>query len=148
MTGSNSFYTLIFVALLSSQLAASTGSGPIVARGMLLSNLIGGGAAFVAYETIVIAPLPMIAVLVVLTMSLFFASRIASGDQLSASGFTVALLLLGGSLVFANDADERLVDRIAQIALAIGYILVAYVLVDRWLPVQKMMMGAPKSEWR
>ncbi|MEM7499622.1 MAG: hypothetical protein AAF371_16730 [Pseudomonadota bacterium] len=134
VTGSGAFYTLIFVSLLSSELAASTGSGPAAAQGMLRANILGGVVAFIAYESIVIAPVPVVAILATLTMSLFLARRIAVGDKVSGSALTVALLLLGGSMVFSNDADARLIDRIAQIAIAIGYILMAFVLVDRWLP--------------
>ncbi|MEO1460129.1 MAG: hypothetical protein AAFV49_21515, partial [Pseudomonadota bacterium] len=145
VTGSGAFYTLIFVALLAAELAACTGSGAAVARGMLRANLMGGGVAFLTYEAIVIAPLPVMAVLVTLTMSLFFSSRIAKGDALAASALTVALLLLGGALVFSNDADARLIDRIGQIALALGYILFAFVVIDRWLPERTMPKSDPIS---
>ncbi|MEL6208165.1 MAG: hypothetical protein AAFR47_23100, partial [Pseudomonadota bacterium] len=85
------------------------------------------------------------AVLVTLTMSLYFSCRIAKGDALAASALTVALLLLGGALVFSNDADARLIDRIGQIALALGYTLFAFVVIDRWLPERTMPKSDPIS---
>ncbi|WP_422023968.1 DUF2955 domain-containing protein [Roseibium sp.] len=146
ISGSDAFYALIFVALLSSQLAATTDAGPAAARTMLMANLSGGLAAIIAYEVIVMAPLPLAAILVVATLCLFFANRIATGDPQAASALTVAILLLGGSMVFANDADVRLIDRMAQIALAIGYILAAFVLVDRWLPERSQTNGQVRDD--
>lgn len=135
VSGSGAALTLIFVAILATQLAASTEAGPTVARTMLAANVLGGIVAVIIYEAIVIAPLLPFAILAVLATCLALADRFTRGDALAGSALTTVLILLGGSLgVFSEEADVKMLGRIWQIGLALVYILSAFVLIDRWLP--------------
>jgi hypothetical protein len=64
--------------------------------------------------------------------------RFASGDALAASATTALFILVGGSLSPISDgAEVKLFTRLWQVGLALGYLLVAFVVVDRWLPERK-----------
>ncbi|MEM1361648.1 MAG: hypothetical protein AAGF94_08020 [Pseudomonadota bacterium] len=129
---------LIFVAILATQLAASTAAGPVVAKGMMVANVLGGVAAILIYEALVIAPFLPLAILLVFAACLFFAGQAAAGDPLAGSALTAVLILVGGSLGPISDgAEVKLLARLWQVGLALAYILTAFVLVDRWLPEKK-----------
>lgn len=126
---------LIFVAILTNQLADSTGAGPMVAKGMIAANLAAGVVAVVVFEALVMVPFLPLACLLVLAVCLFFAGRGAAGHVLAATTLTTVLILLGGSLGPLSDgAETKMITRLWQVSLALGYILGAFVLVDRWLP--------------
>ncbi|MEM8570484.1 MAG: DUF2955 domain-containing protein [Pseudomonadota bacterium] len=132
---SDAALVLIFAAILATQLAASTAAGPLVAKGMMAANLLGGLAAVLVYEALVMAPFLPLAILLILSASLCFADRFAAGDALAGSALTAVLILVGGSLGPISDgAEVKMLTRLWQIGLALAYILSAFVLVDRWLP--------------
>lgn len=140
---SDAALVLIFVAILATQLAASTAAGPVVARVMMLANVLGGIAAVLIYEALVIAPFLPLAMLLVFAACLFFAARAAAGNPLAGSALTAVLILVGGSLGPISDgAEVKMLTRLWQVGLALIYILSAFVLVDRWLPEKEQ----PRSE--
>lgn len=129
---------LIFVAILTAQLTASTAAGSVVAKGMMIANVAGGAVAVLIYEALVMAPFLPLAILLVFCACLFFSGRAVSGDALAGSALTTVLILVGGSLGPISDgAEEKMLTRLWQIGLALSYILVMFVIVDRWLPERK-----------
>lgn len=137
---SGAVLTLVFVALLCQQLAASTGAGPMVAGQTLGANLAGGLAAWVSYELVVIdAQLGFMAVISLL-LCLFFGQWFVSDRPdapLAASALTTALILFGGAMApFGSDVDAKMLTRIFQVAGALAWVLAAFVIVDRILPEQ------------
>ncbi len=135
VTEGNAALTLMFIAIQSSMLAASTGSVPVVARATLLANAAGGVVAVLIYEVLVMAPLLPVAVLSVLAACLFFAERFTKGDKLAATAMTTTLLLIGGSLgPISDEVDIKMITRLWQVGTALAYLLAAFVVIDRFLP--------------
>ena len=137
--GSSALVTLIFVAILSQQLAAATGAGPTVARGLLKANLIGGAVAVAAYEVTAIAPLMLTAMLSFAVAALALAGWLVSARKdagLAGTALTTVIILFGGALSPLSQDDVAMFDRIGQIGLALGWVLLAFVVVDAFLPLK------------
>ena len=134
-SGSDASLTVIFVAIQTAFLAASTESAPAVARGTLTANAAGGLAAVLIYEVLVIAPLLPVAMLAMLVACLFFAGRFTAGDKLAGSAMIATLILVGGSLgPISDEADVKMITRLWQIGSALLYLLAAFVVIDHVLP--------------
>ncbi len=150
LSGSGAVVTLLFTAILSQQLAASTGTGPAVAAGMMKANLLGGFAAILAYETVVIAPVTGVMMLVSLLLCLALGRWYASGRPdaaLAGSALTTALILFGGSMApFGDDADVKMFDRLFQVGFALVYTLTAFIVVDAFLPEREEKPVPP--DWK
>lgn len=149
LSGSGMLITLFFVAILSMQLAAARGAGPAVARGMLKANLIGGIAAVIAYEITVIAPLMLVAMLAVtlaaLTLARWFVSERAD-SALAGSALTTLIIVYGGAISpFTGDADVKMLDRLWQVGFALGFVLLAYLVVDALVPLDKGTNAPPRG---
>ncbi|PRY26931.1 hypothetical protein CLV78_1011036 [Aliiruegeria haliotis] len=138
--------TLIFVAILSHQLAASAAEGPRVAKAMLLANLIGGFMAWVAHELIVINPTFTFMALTVLLLCFTLWNRLISGNPsapLAATALTSALIILGGAMApLGKDIDLKIFDRLFQLASALAWVLLSFVTIDEILPERR---AAPQS---
>lgn len=149
LSGSGMLITLFFVAILSMQLAAARGAGPAVARGMLKANLIGGIAAIIAYEITAIAPLMLVAMLAVtlaaLTLARWFVSEHAD-SALAGSALTTLIIVYGGAISpFTGDADVKMLDRLWQVGFALGFVLLAYLVVDALVPLDKGTNAPPRG---
>ena len=149
LSGSGMLITLFFVAILSMQLAAARGAGPAVAKGMLKANLIGGIAAIIAYEITVIAPLMLVAMLAVtlaaLTLARWFVSERAD-SALAGSALTTLIIVYGGAISpFTGDADVKMLDRLWQVGFALGFVLLAYLVVDALVPLDKGTNAPPRG---
>ncbi|WP_068116443.1 DUF2955 domain-containing protein [Tropicimonas marinistellae] len=140
--------TLLFVAILTQQLAASTQAGTKVAMAMLTSNLVGGSVAILAYELVVMAPffpfMALVTVLACLGIAVWFTS--GRGDaKLAGSAMTTMLILFGGSMApFGDNAEVAMVDRLFQVAAALAWVLAAFLALDTLLP--ERAHGTPN--WR
>ncbi|PSL18358.1 DUF2955 domain-containing protein [Shimia abyssi] len=150
LSGSGMIVTLLFVALLSMQLAAATGAGPKVAKGMLMANVIGGIAAIIAYELTVIAPLMLTAMLAFTVASIALARWFVSeraDASLAGTSMSTLVILFGGSIApFGDDADVKMFDRLYQIGFALAFVLLAYLVVNAFLPtIRAARQDAQKS---
>jgi hypothetical protein len=142
--------TLLFVAILSFKLASSTSDGPKVAGIMLLANAVGGIAAVVAYELVVIEThflfMAVIVLLLCCLLSVWVYSEAASA-ALAGTALSTALILLGGAMAPFGDAVEfKMLDRLVQIAAALAWVLTSFVVVDRLLPERPPKPKLP--DWR
>ncbi|PRY26558.1 Protein of unknown function (DUF2955) [Aliiruegeria haliotis] len=139
--------TLLFVAILSQQLAASTATGTRVAKGMLFANLVGGIVAILAYEVIVIATAWPVLIAITFLVCVGFGRWFESGRAdagLAGSALSTAIILLGGAMApFSEDADVKMVDRLVQVGAALIWVLTAFVVVDRFLPEREKPADLP-----
>ncbi len=140
LAGSAALVTLLFVAILSQQLAAATAAGPTVAKGMLKANVIGGIAAIFAYNMTIIAPLMLVALLAFGVVALLLAGWLVSDRadaSLAGSALSTSVILFGGSIApFGDDADVKMIDRLSQIGTALVFVLIAYIVVDAFFPLK------------
>jgi len=148
LIGSSALVTLLFVAILSQQLAAATAAGPTVAKTMLKANFWGGITAIFCYEITVIAPLMIVAMLAFATAAFVLAGWLVS-DRADASmagtALTTTVILFGGSIApFGNDADVKMIDRLVQIGNALVFVLIAYIVVDSFFPLNREDRMRPK----
>ncbi len=139
LVGSGALVTLLFVAILSQQLSAATAAGPIVAKNMMKANFIGGLVAIACYELTVIAPV-MLTALLAFAVAAFLLSYWFISDRPDASmggtALTTTVILFGGSIApFGKDADVKMIDRLVQIGNALIFVLIAYIVVDAFFPL-------------
>lgn len=141
LSGSGMLITLFFVAILSMQLAAARGAGPTVAKGMLKANVIGGIAAIIAYEVTVIAPLMPVAMLAMTLGAVTLARWLVSDradSALAGTALSTMIIVFGGAISpLSGDADVKMIDRLWQISFALAFVLLAYVIVDRFFPLHR-----------
>ncbi len=130
--------TLIFVALLTQQLSASTEAAGKASKGLLLANLAGGVVAMLAFEFLVMVPFYPFMVALCLTLIGVSAMAMTSGAAwapLAGTAMNAMLVLLGGAMAPLDDSvASSLSDRLIQIGMAVGYILIAFNIVDTYLP--------------
>lgn len=140
LIGSGALVTLLFVAILSQQLSAATAAGPTVARTMLKANFIGGLASIACYEITVIAPLMLVAVMAMMVASIGMAYWLVSDrsdSSMAGSALTTTVILFGGAIApFGDDADVKMIDRLIQIGNALVFVLIAYIVVDAFFPLE------------
>lgn len=128
-------FVLVFVAIQTTQIVANTSAHGGASQMMLIANAIGGVAAIVVYELMIMAPILLFAALAILAAMLWFSGRFVSGDVRMVSGITAFLILLGGTLMpFSDDAQTKMIFRLWQIGLALLYLGIAFKLVDSVLP--------------
>ncbi|MCA0871522.1 DUF2955 domain-containing protein [Seohaeicola saemankumensis] len=139
--GSSAILVLFFVALLSQQLAAMPAAGKKVAAGMLTANLLGAGIAMVFYEINVIAPSVVTAILLSVVLCVTLGTLSKSDHPLApaaGSALTTVLVVYGGSIApFSDEADVKSIVRVVQIGLAALIVIVAYTVVDEFLPERR-----------
>lgn len=132
-------FVLVFVAIQSTQSVADTSTQGGTSRTMLIANVLGGGAAVLVYEALVVVPLLPFAMLVTLSAMAWYSRGFIAGDARMVSATTAFLILLGGTLMpFADGAEAKMIARLGQLALAFAYLLVAFALVDKLLPEQRL----------
>jgi len=123
---------LIFIALLSTMLSGAK-SGQM-GKGLLLANVLGGALAICAYEVLVMAPFyPLLAALAVVLLMLGAKTLVSGGKlaPLAGSAMNGFMVLSGGVLApFGDGSDLGFLDRLLSIAFAVGYVAVAYAVVE------------------
>ena len=139
LIGSGALVTLLFVAILSQQLSTATAAGPTVAKNMLKANFIGGLVSIACYELTVIAPLMLTALLVFAVAAFLLAYWFVSDRpdaSMAGTALTTTVILFGGSIApFGKDADVKMIDRLVQIGNALIFVLIAYIVVDAFFPL-------------
>ncbi len=119
---------LLFAALLS--LLPSFAAGWKVGKDMILGNLIGGVAAIVFYQLLLIRPSFTTFALLTFVSALLFAEIMFSDRPrapLFKTAFNALLLLVGMSVAITGaDASSKFYTRIAQIMLAVTYVAAAF----------------------
>lgn len=142
--------TLVFVGILSFQLAASTADGPKAAKALLLANLIGGVMAWISYQLIIIDTQFAFMAIIVLLNCFILSNWFISGkpsSPLAGTALSASLILLGGSMApFGDDVDVKMLDRLVQLAGALAWVLLSFVTVDQLLPERKLKTGSDPSQ--
>ena len=110
--------------------------GQRVALGLIFGNLIGGIAAAIAYNLVLLSNTLLFFITVCLAASLIFAGRIVTaGDRapIYAVAFTTFILLLGlGMTPLPGGSGEAFVNRLLYVLLASAYAIGGLSLVQRW----------------
>ncbi len=138
VSGASALLVLFFVAILSQQLAAMPSAGKKVAAAMLAANLLGAAFSILCYEINVIAPVFLTPVLLCFLTCLALGALGKSTHALAAvsgSALSTVLIVYGGSIApFSDEADVKSITRVIQVASAAFFVIVAYVVVDEFLP--------------
>lgn len=149
LSGSTALLVLFFVALLSQQLAAMSGVGKTVGKAMLLSNGLGAIVAILCFEINVIAPSLVAPALLCMLFCLGLGMLGKSKSKLApaaGSAITTALVIYGGSIgYFADDADAKSITRVLQIGSAVMFVIIAYIVVDEFLPEREPQKKSAKA---
>jgi hypothetical protein len=139
---------LVFVALLIQMPSAEVGIRGSI--GTLAANALGGVAAVVCYNLLVLAPSPVMLGLSIFIVSLLFGQKIFSGSktaQLYGTGLNTVVVLLGGATgAFGDGAGTDMYVRLLQIGAACLYIVAALSLAEGWLkgePTAAKQQSAP-----
>lgn len=133
MTGS--LLILIFVALLSSQpgFAANFKAG----SALVIGNAIGGLAAIFFFNLLVMVPEFGFLIILTLLAGLVFGTRVFSDKptaKLYGMAFSTLLLVIGSVTASGSgDASSKVYMRVAQIFIAVVYVVMASGVADRYL---------------
>ncbi|MGH8431763.1 MAG: FUSC family protein [Solimonas sp.] len=125
---------LIVIVTLLRQHDREQGRG--AALGLILGNLIGGIAAAIVYNLVLMSNTLLFFITVCLAASLMFAGRIAAaGDRapIYAVAFATFILLLGlGMTPLPGGSGEAFVSRLLNVVVASAYAIGGLSLVERW----------------
>ena len=114
--------------------------GQRAALGLILGNLIGGIAAAIVYNLVLLSNTLLFFITVCLAASLIFAGRIVTaGDRapVYAIAFATFILLLGlGMTPLPGGSGEAFVNRLLYVLLASAYAIGGLSLVERWRSFQ------------
>jgi hypothetical protein len=127
---------LIFITILSMQPSFNYKAG----MAMIIGNLLGGIFAIVAYELVVMVPFYPYFVLMVLAVSLFFASKLFSKSPkapLFGMGFSTFLLITGQSITSTDDAGGKVWMRVLMIMIAVIYVVTAFRILEAYKEKKK-----------
>ncbi len=130
---SGALLPLLMIAILAQKPDFSTGAAG--GKALIAANLLGGLAAVVFYQLILISPTLLFTVLGLVGLALLFGRKLFSGDPMAplwGSAFTALLVLIGsGTGAFGDEADAKFYQRIFQITLAVCYVVGALSLLQR-----------------
>ena len=130
--GLTSVLVLVFVALLSMQ--PSLEKGFKAGMALIVGNTLGGVAAIVMYELLVMVPQFGFLLVLTLMAALFFGSRLFSDSPkapLFGMAFSTLVLVIGSTTSSYGDAGSKVWTRVIQITIAVVYLVVAHRLVAR-----------------
>ncbi|UCH84680.1 MAG: FUSC family protein, partial [Candidatus Latescibacterota bacterium] len=136
----SSLLVLIFIALLSMQ--PSFAKNFKAGFALIIGNVIGGVAAIVFYNLLVIVPEFVFLIVLTLLAGLVFGTRVFSGKKtapLYGMAFSTVLLVIGSVTSSTDDAGSKVYTRIAQIMLAVAYVVAAFGIIER---IEKRRAGA------
>jgi hypothetical protein len=126
---------LVFVALLSSQpgFAADFKAG----KALIVGNIMGGAAAIVVYELLVMLPEFYFLILLTFLGGLIFGTRVFSDRptaKLFAMAFSTLLLVIGSTTASgSNAAGSKVYERVMQISIAVVWVVLASGVADRFV---------------
>jgi hypothetical protein len=126
---------LIFVGILSSQPGfASNFKGGLA---LIIGNSIGGIAAIAMYELLVFVPEYEFLIVLTLLAGLVFGALVFSDKptaKLYGMAFSTLLLVIGSTTVSgSNEAGAKVYTRVAQIIVAVVYVVMAFGVADRFV---------------
>lgn len=130
--GLTSVVVLVFVALLSMQTRIDAGFK--AGRALIVGNVMGGLAAVLMYELLVMVPEFGFLLLLTLLAGLFFGGKLFSGAPsapLFGMAYSTLILVIGSTTSMFGDAGAKAWTRVIQITVAVVYLGVAFGLVDR-----------------
>jgi len=126
---------LIFVALLSSQPGFATNFK--AGGALIIGNVMGGAAAIVAYELLVMVPQFYFLIILTLLIGLIFGARVFSDNptaKLYGMAFSTLLLVIGSTTASGTgEAGSKVYARVAQITVAVVYVVMAFGVADRFV---------------
>jgi len=126
---------MIMIALLSMQPAFAKDFK--AGKALILGNVIGGAAAIVVYELLVLTPLYSFLIVLTLLAGLLFGVRLFSDRPTAAlygMAFSTLLLIIGSTTSSTGEAGAKVYTRILQIMMAVVYVVVAFGLLERLWP--------------
>ena len=129
-----SLLILIFIAILAQQPGFAKDFK--VGKALIVGNAIGGAAALVMYEVLVIVPEYGFMLLLTLLAGLIFGARVFSGKPTGAlygMAFSTLLLVIGSVTSGDDDAGSKVYARVFQIIVAVSYVVLAFGYIDRLL---------------
>ncbi len=135
---SSALLILIMIALLSMQpgFAKDFKGG----KALIIGNAIGGFAAIIFYELLVIMPEYIFLVVLTLLAGLFFGSRLFSGKPKAAlygMAFSTLLLVIGSTTSSSGEADAKVYTRIIQLMAAVIYVVVSFGLLEHFKKLRR-----------
>lgn len=130
--GLTSVLILVFIALLSMQ--PDFKAGVKAGKALIVGNLMGGLAAIVTYELLVMVPQFGFLLLLTLIAGLYFGGKLFSGAPaapLFGMAFSTMLLVIGSTTSMYGEAGAKAWERVIQITIAVVYLVVAFGLIQR-----------------
>jgi len=125
--GLTSVLILVFVALLSMQPDIATGKR--AGKALIVGNLMGGVAAIIVFELLVMVPELLFLLLLTLIVGLWFGGRLFSetptGPLFGQAFSTMLLVVLSATSAF-GEADAKAWTRVLQITVAVVYLVAAH----------------------
>jgi uncharacterized membrane protein YccC len=125
--GLTSVLILVFVALLSMQPDLATGKK--AGKALIVGNLIGGVAAIIVFELLVMVPELYFLLLLTLIVGLSFGGRLFSGSPtgpLFGQAYSTMLLVVLSATSAFGEADAKAWTRVLQIITAVVYLVAAH----------------------
>jgi hypothetical protein len=133
----NAILILIFASILSMNPATSNKKAGIA---LILANLGGGLLAIIAFNLLTVVPDFIFLGLITLFTGLLIGQKLFSKKPLSSlfgTAFSTFLLILGNVTSFVGEAGEMVWTRIFQLAIVVIYVVVAFYLVNDFIPTRK-----------
>jgi len=125
--GLTSVLILVFVALLSMQPDLATGKK--AGKALIVGNLMGGVAAILVFELLVMVPELYFLLLLTLIVGLSFGGRLFSGaptGPLFGQAYSTMLLVVLSATSAFGEADAKAWTRVLQIIIAVVYLVAAH----------------------
>ena len=126
---------LVFVALLTSQPGFATNFKAGAA--LIIGNIMGGVAAILMYELLVMMPEFYFLLMLTFLAGLVFGVRVFSGSptaKLWGMAFSTLVLVIGSTTASGSgEAGSKVYTRVAQIAIAVVYVVMAFGVADRFV---------------
>lgn len=129
---------LIFVSLLSMNPAAASKKTGLA---LIIANLGGGLMAIAAFNLLTIVPELVFMTLLTLFTGLIFGVKLYERKPISplfGTAFSTFLLILGNVTSFTGEAGEMVWSRIIQLGVVVVYIVIAFYLVNTFIPPEKI----------
>jgi len=126
---------LVFVGLLSSQPGFATNFK--AGGALVIGNVMGGVAAIILYELLVLVPQFYFLIIVTFLVGLVFGTRVFSDKptaKLYGMAFSTLLLVIGSTTASGSgEAGAKVYTRVAQIIIAVVYVVMAFGVADRFV---------------
>jgi hypothetical protein len=138
MTGS--VLVLVFIAILSQQ--PSFAGNLKAGKAMIVANSMGGVAAIIVYELLVMVPLYEFLVSLILLGGLIFGRNLFAGGPkapLYGMAFSTVVLIIGSTTTSDAEAGGKVYTRVIQIVVAVLYVVMAFGYMERVRQARRVM---------